>query len=62
MWNNKVQRSDDGPTSNRKCTDIAFLLAFLLFWGATGFIAVSSKAKGDLSRVMRPFDGGKLIA
>jgi len=60
MWG-KSQRSEDGPTTDRKCTDVAFCLVFLLFWGATGFVTVTSRAKGDMTRVMRPFDGSKFI-
>lgn len=61
MWGKDTSRSEDGPTTERKCTDIAFCLIFLLFWGATGFVAITAKAKGDMTRVMRPWDGSKSI-
>jgi len=63
MWGkeNQNQRSEEGPTTNRKCTDVTFCLIFLAFWGATGFVALTSTANGDMTRVMRPWDGRKFI-
>lgn len=47
---------ENGPTEDRKCTDVVCLLIFLLFWAATGFIAVSTYSRGTFDKVMRPVD------
>lgn len=47
---------ENGPTENRKCTDVICLLIFLLFWAATFFISATTYSKGKLDRVMRPVD------
>lgn len=50
------EKLENGPTEDRKCTDVICLLFFLIFWAATLFIAVSSYTKGSLDKVMRPVD------
>ncbi|RVE43260.1 hypothetical protein evm_012090 [Chilo suppressalis] len=45
-----------GPTHNRSCTDIIWLLLFILFLGAWGFVGYYSMKNGDVRKLLAPID------
>jgi hypothetical protein len=51
------ERMEDGPITERKTTDVLFCLTFLAFWAFSGFLFLSSKSNGDITKILRPSDG-----
>jgi hypothetical protein len=46
----------DGPTSNRRCTDILFAMILILCWTAMTAIGIYSLKSGDYRAVLYPMD------
>ena len=46
----------EGPIRNRSCTDFLCCLAFVCFWGLSGYIFMLALKNGDLSKIARPYD------
>ncbi|KAL4709780.1 hypothetical protein ACJJTC_001234 [Scirpophaga incertulas] len=45
-----------GPIHNRSCTDVIWLLLFILFLGAWGFVGYYSMNNGDVRTILAPID------
>ncbi|KAL0850385.1 hypothetical protein ABMA28_012206 [Loxostege sticticalis] len=45
-----------GPIHNRSCTDILWLILFLLFLGVWGFVGYYSIQNGDVQKLLAPID------
>ncbi|CAG4925770.1 unnamed protein product [Colias eurytheme] len=46
----------NGPTRNRSCTDIIWLIVFILFLGAWGFVGYYSMTRGSVEKLLAPID------
>ncbi|XP_011563044.3 choline transporter-like 2 isoform X2 [Plutella xylostella] len=46
----------NGPTHNRSCTDVLWLIIFILFLGGWGFVGYYSFTNGDVERLLAPID------
>lgn len=51
-----VVTATPGPVVDRKCTDVFFLLLFILFWGGMFVIAGIAFSNGDARRLYMPSD------
>lgn len=45
-----------GPTRNRSCTDIVWLIIFILFLGGWGYVGYYSMTKGNVEKLLAPID------
>ncbi|CAG9575617.1 unnamed protein product [Danaus chrysippus] len=46
----------NGPTRNRSCTDVIFLIMFILFLGGWGFVGYYSITRGSVEKLLAPID------
>ncbi|XP_038209428.1 choline transporter-like 2 isoform X2 [Zerene cesonia] len=46
----------NGPTHNRSCTDIIWLIVFILFLGAWGYVGYYSMTRGSVEKLLAPID------
>ncbi|CAH2068395.1 unnamed protein product, partial [Iphiclides podalirius] len=46
----------NGPTRNRSCTDILWLIIFILFLGLWGYVGFYSMTKGNVEKLLAPID------
>ncbi|CAH0722356.1 unnamed protein product, partial [Brenthis ino] len=46
----------NGPTRNRSCTDIVWLIIFILFLGVWGYVGYYSMTKGNFEKLLAPID------
>ncbi|XP_059047504.1 choline transporter-like 2 isoform X2 [Achroia grisella] len=46
----------NGPTHNRSCTDIIWLIVFILYMGAWGYVGYYGKTHGDIETLLAPMD------
>ncbi|XP_045760351.1 choline transporter-like 2 isoform X3 [Maniola jurtina] len=46
----------NGPIHNRSCTDIIWLIIFILFLGAWGYIGYYSMTRGSVEKLLAPID------
>lgn len=53
----KVQDEEQyGPTANRSCTDVFFLLLFIAFWAGMIVVAIKAFEYGDVRRLVLESD------
>ncbi|XP_068628408.1 choline transporter-like 2 isoform X2 [Battus philenor] len=45
-----------GPTRNRSCTDILWLIVFILFLGVWGYVGYYSITRGNVEKLLAPID------
>ncbi|XP_052747500.1 choline transporter-like 2 isoform X2 [Bicyclus anynana] len=46
----------NGPIHNRSCTDILWLIIFILFLGAWGYVGYYSMTRGSVDKLLAPID------
>ncbi|XP_039765563.1 choline transporter-like 2 isoform X1 [Pararge aegeria] len=46
----------NGPIHNRSCTDILWLIMFILFLGAWGYVGYYSMTRGSVDKLLAPID------
>ncbi|XP_050674068.1 choline transporter-like 2 isoform X2 [Leptidea sinapis] len=46
----------NGPVHNRSCTDILWLIVFILFLGAWGYVGYYSATRGSVEKLLAPID------
>ncbi|XP_046969238.1 choline transporter-like 2 isoform X3 [Vanessa cardui] len=46
----------NGPTHNRSCTDIVWLITFILFLGGWGYVGYYSMTRGNVEKLLAPID------
>ncbi|XP_032510800.2 choline transporter-like 2 isoform X3 [Danaus plexippus] len=52
----KYNPNFNGPTRNRSCTDVLFLIMFTLFLGGWGFVGYYSITRGSVEKLLAPID------
>ncbi|CAK1548239.1 unnamed protein product [Leptosia nina] len=46
----------NGPIHNRSCTDILWLIVFIIFLGGWGYVGYYGFTKGSIEKILAPID------